>query len=138
MCMANSGAARAARLGDYLDTHYGAVLGNLLFGLYLGLAGAFGIITGLPVDIRHVAFSSANLGTALATAGPDQLLHHLGWAVAGVAAIALVNLVVSFTLALYVAMKSRHLGADQIVRLAGLLGRRFLRNPLSFFAPPKG
>ncbi|GAB2181488.1 site-specific recombinase [Denitratisoma sp. agr-D3] len=128
---------RARRLGDYVDTHYGAVLGNLFFGMYLGLMGALGNLTGLPVDIRHVAFSSANMGTVIALGERPFLLQALPWALAGVIGIALVNLAVSFTLALYVAMKSRRQGADQILSLAGLLLRRFLRNPFSFFRPPQ-
>ena len=130
------GAERATRFGDYLDAHYGAILGNLFFGLYLGLAGAFGVLTGLPVDIRHVAFSSANLGTALATLDRAALADALPWATAGVACIALINLAVSFLLALYVAMKSRGQGFTQMLGLGKILGRRLLTKPLSFMLPP--
>lgn len=131
------GAARAQRFGEYLDTHYGAILGNLFFGMYLGLVGALGGLTGLPVDIRHVAFSSANLGTAATLLPWAESVVLLPWAVLGVVLIALVNLAVSFALALYVAMKSRRLGAAQIASLGLLLGRRFLRNPFSFLMPPR-
>lgn len=131
------GEDRARRFGLYLDAHYGAILGNLFFGMYLGLMGALGSLTGLPVDIRHVAFSSANLGTAVMALESAYLYQHLGWAAVGVACIGLVNLVVSFALALYVAMKSRRQGAAQIVRLAGLLAKRFVRQPLSFIVPPR-
>jgi site-specific recombinase len=134
--LARLGPRRAQRLGDYLDEHYGAILGNLFFGMYLGLVGALGNLTGLPVDIRHVAFSSANLGTAIVTLDRAALAGLLPWAVAGVIAIALVNLVVSFSLALYVAMQSRRLGTWQIAQLAWLLLRRFARRPFAFFAPP--
>ena len=131
------GPQRSVRLGEYFDAHYGAVLGNLFFGMYLGLVGVISNLTGLPIDIRHVAFSSANLGTVLATADHNLILQGLPWAVAGVIAIALVNLVVSFTLALYVAMKSRRQGTIQIARLTVLLLKRFSRHPLAFIAPPK-
>ena len=130
------GAERATQLGNTLDAHYGAILGNLFFGLYLGLAGAFGTLTGLPVDIRHVAFSSANLGTALATLDRSALTQALPWAVVGVAGIALVNLAISFLLALYVAMKSRGQGFEQMLRLGKVLGGRLMTQPLSFVLPP--
>lgn len=130
------GPGRAQRLGQYVDAHYGAILGNLFFGMYLGLVGALGVITGLPVDIRHVAFSSANVGTALVGLGWQEVRAVLPWAVAGVAAIALVNLLVSFALALYVAMKSRQLGFAQLWQLAGVLLERLARQPLSFFRSP--
>ena len=68
-CFAGLGAERARQLGSYLDAHYGAILGKLFFGMYLGLVGTVGALTGLPFDIRHVAFSSANVGTALVSRG---------------------------------------------------------------------
>ena len=91
---------------------------------------------GLPIDIRHVAFSSANLGLALSTLGYAALADFLPWALAGIFGIALMNLAVSFGLALYVAMKSMRRGTPQILRLAVLLLQRFARHPFSFFMPP--
>lgn len=136
--LARCGAERARRFGGYLDTHYGAILGNGFFGMYLGLVGVLGILTGLPVDIRHVAFSAANLGTASVSLGLATVAPLLPWAVLGVAAIALVNLAVSFALALYVAMRSRQVGSLQMLRLGKLLLQRFLHRPLAFFTPPPG
>lgn len=130
------GNERAMRLGNSVDTHYGAILGNLFFGMYLGLVGVLGALTGLPVDIRHVAFSSANVGTAMTLMPWPEIAGILPWAIAGVISIALVNLAVSFALALYVAMKSRRIGSLQVFRLAALLGQRFIHQPLSFFRPP--
>ncbi len=134
--MRRLGKDRARRAGAALDAHYGPLLGNLLFGMYLGLMGALGTITGLPVDIRHVAFASANLGVAMSDLGLAVGVRALLWAGAGVIAIALVNLFVSFTLALYVAMASRRLGSTQILRLLGLVLRRFLGAPFAFLSPP--
>ncbi|WP_018608601.1 site-specific recombinase [Uliginosibacterium gangwonense] len=129
-------ATRATRIGHYVDEHLGAILGNLFFGFYLGMTGALSVLTGLPVDIRHVAFSSANLGTALTTQGWAATHTLLPWAIAGVIGVALVNLLVSFSLALYVAMKSRQLGAEHMLSLGQIVLRRFLRHPLSFVLPP--
>jgi site-specific recombinase len=133
---ARLGAKRARRLGSYLDAHYGAILGNLFFGMYLGLVGTVGVLTGLPIDIRHVAFSSANVGTALVSLGWAEVSTVLPWAVAGVVGIAAVNLLVSFTLALYVAVKSRQLGFALLWQLVGKLALRFAGKPLSFFRSP--
>jgi site-specific recombinase len=126
---------RRARLADYIDHHHGAIMGNLLFGLYLGLAGSIVDLTGLPIDIRHVAFASANVGSALALA--DFRIPHaaLALALAGVAGIGLVNLLVSFSLALYVAMRSRQ---QTLALLPGLLIKvvqLFLTRPWTFFYP---
>jgi site-specific recombinase len=130
------GTRQANKFGYYLDAHYGAILGNLFFGMYLGFLSDLGKLTGLPVDIRHVAFSSANLGTALATLDISKFEELFLWAVLGVFVIALVNLIVSFSLALYVALKSKNLGLINVAELGGLLLQRFLLHPLGFFTPP--
>jgi site-specific recombinase len=129
-------ARKANNFGYYLDAHYGAILGNLFFGGYLGFMGEMGKLTGLPVDIRHVAFSGANLGTALATLDFSKFTELFIWAVIGVFGIALVNLFVSFSLALYVAMKSKNLGLRAVKELGALLMQRFLKHPFAFFSPP--
>jgi site-specific recombinase len=130
------GIRNANKFGSYLDAHYGAILGNLFFGLYLGLMSEMGKLTGLPLDIRHVAFSSANLGIALATLDFSKLTELFIWSFIGVFGIALVNLLVSFSLALYVAMKSKNLGLRSVIELGGLLLQRLLEHPFAFFAPP--
>ena len=56
------GERRAARIGRYLAENAGGLGGNLFVGLS-SAAPAAGVLLGLPLDIRHVAFSSANLGT---------------------------------------------------------------------------
>lgn len=105
----------AAWLGGAVDRHLGGIMGNLLFGMMLGSAGFIGFIFGLPLDIRHVAFASANLGYATAAYGfaPDGLA--LAWASLGVALIALTNLAVSFFLALGVALRARGLGFREML-----------------------
>lgn len=130
------GARRCEAIARRVDAHLGAILGNLFFGFYLGIVGAFRPLLGLPIDIRHVAFASANLGTATAVRGVAGLGAGLFWAIAGVAGIALVNLLVSFTLALAVAMKSRGLGTGPLLRLGALVFRQFAATPLAFVRPP--
>ena len=130
------GADRARRLGDYMDEHHGAIIGNLFFGMYLGLMGSVGNLTGLPVDIRHVAFASANLGNSLVLHDFAPPVLSFAWAAVGVIGIATVNLLVSFSLALYVAMRSRRLGSTQLLRLGGLVLRDFARNPMRYYLPP--
>ncbi len=130
------GAARVRALGHYVDEHYGAILGNLFFGFYLGLMGSLGTLTGIPIDIRHVAFASANVGTSLTTLGWPIVAELVPWAVLGVVGIAIVNLIVSFTLAIYVAARSKRLGSAQVLALGRLLLMRFIRNPFSFMRSP--
>jgi site-specific recombinase len=130
------GEPRAVRLGEYLRHNLGALAGNIAFGFMLGFAGFVGVLLGWPVDIRHVTFSAANLGYALVT-----LDFQPGWvaflsALAGVLLIGVTNLAVSFSLALYVAMKSRQIRFDRSGELIRLLLRRLADSPRSFFLPP--
>lgn len=90
----------------YLAPRWGGIAGNLFFGFYLGLTSAFGHLAGLPLDIRHIAFSAANFGYAWHASD-----WQLGWGVvlvsiAGVVLIGLVNLSVSFSLAFYLALRA--------------------------------
>ena len=72
----------------------------------LGTAGTIGIIFGLPIDIRHIAFSSANLGYALATFSFDLPWLPSPGRGCGVILIGAVNLLVSFVLALWMALRT--------------------------------
>ncbi len=123
---------RRERLAHYLHENYGALAGNFLFGVLLGMTGYVGYLLGLPLDIRHVAFSSANLGFASFSdfqGWPTFLLGLLF-----VMLIGFVNLWVSFALALMVALRSRGCRVEPGILLAGVKDE-FFRNPLRFFIP---
>ncbi|WP_295999815.1 site-specific recombinase [Rugamonas sp.] len=131
------GQARLRRLGLYMENNLGGLMGNFYFGILLGGMGTLGYLLGLPLDIRHVTFSSANFATALV--GLD---HHMSWqlalrSVAGFLAIGAVNLLVSFGLALWVALRSRQVRFAHSWRLLKILGRHFLSAPLDFFIGAK-
>ncbi|MBN9462592.1 MAG: site-specific recombinase [Burkholderiales bacterium] len=131
------GDERAARIGDYLERHLGGLAGNFLFGCMLGSAGTVGIILGLPIDIRHIAFSSANLGYALVGYGFALPWQSLAWAGLGVTLIGLVNLSVSFALALWMALKARGIAFTGKRALLGRLRSRFVQAPAGFFVVPR-
>jgi site-specific recombinase len=125
------------RLASYIDAHLGALMGNFLFGFMLGGVSALGHMTGLPLDIRHVAFSSAQLGYALAGSGfsPPWLLFCMS--TLGVALIGLTNLLVSFALALWLAFRARQLQPRLYLKLLQTVWALFKAEPRRFFFPPK-
>jgi len=131
------GEKRLARVTDYIGRNLGALAGNFFFGIMLGTIGTIGFVLGLPIDIRHVTFSSANFAFALV--GLDYQLTTEQWllSLAGIALIALTNLAVSFTLALMVALRSRRVSFGRGRALAGLVWQRFRGSPRSFFVPPR-
>ncbi|WP_434626643.1 site-specific recombinase [Chromobacterium sp. CV08] len=130
------GENRAHRLGRYIEHNLGALAGNFYFGMFLGLTGTIGTILGLPLDIRHITFSSANLAFASVALDFQVPLSVVLLGFAGVMLIGLVNLGVSFFLALWVALRSRKLSGSLLLPLIPELAGRFLRRPLSFFLPP--
>lgn len=100
------GARRWNAVVDYLRPRWGGIAGNLFFGFYLGLASAFGKLAGLPLDIRHIAFSAANLGYAWQALDWRLSTAAVALAIAGVVLIGAVNLTVSFSLAFYLALRA--------------------------------
>ena len=120
------------KVGAYLADHNGAIAGNFLFGVMLGGTGYLGMQLGLPLDIRHVAFSSANLGYAGVTDGWlfAQLLGY-------VLLIGLVNLAVSFALALFVALRSRGVRIRSTGKLLRALGQEIRQQPSALLWPPR-
>ena len=131
------GPERAGRLGGYLDGNAGGLTGNLFFGMMLGLTPAVGAITGLPLDIRHIAFSAANYGYSLVSLDFRLETLTLLRCGLGVLLIGAVNLAVSFSLALWVALRSRNVDISSAASLLPELGRRLRTRPLAFFVPAR-
>jgi site-specific recombinase len=131
------GERRLRKLADYVEQNIGALVGNFFFGFLLGGATGLGVLFGLPIDIRHIAFSSAYLGYAAAALDFSIPLTTAAIAFAGVLLIGLTNLTVSFALTLSVAMRARRITFAQSRSLGGLLLRRLLRTPHAFLFPPR-
>ncbi|MFC7418268.1 site-specific recombinase [Iodobacter arcticus] len=131
------GMARTQRMANYIEHNLGALAGNFYFGIMLGSIGTIGALLGLPIDIRHITFSSANFSFALVAQNFQMDWHVLVISLLGVALIGMTNLVISFTLALWVALRSRKLSFRQTRPLLGQLIRRFLKRPVDFFIPTK-
>ncbi|MFC4159882.1 site-specific recombinase [Chitinimonas lacunae] len=131
------GEARWERVCTYIENNLGALAGNFFFGIMLGSMGTVGFLLGLPLDIRHITFSSANFAYALVAL--DFMLDWRTIAVSllGIMLIGLTNLGVSFMLALVVALRSRRIRFGLTRPLLGLLSRRLLRSPQRFFIPPR-
>jgi site-specific recombinase len=130
------GEERLARLAAYVEKNLGALAGNFLFGCMLGFTPIVGELLGLPLDIRHVAFASANFAyglVGLQFAVPPATVVACA---AGVLLIGLTNLMVSFSLALKVALRSRGITAEQTEGMWRRVLQRFLSGPRDFFWPP--
>jgi site-specific recombinase len=130
------GQERLARFARYIENNLGGLMGNFYFGILMGFTATMGYLLGLPLDVRHVTFAAANFATALV--GLDYALTpELIWTmIAGTLLIGVVNLVVSFGLALWVALRARKIHFRHGIRLTRALGRRLYTAPLVFLIGP--
>jgi site-specific recombinase len=108
------------------ENEAGAIAGNAALGIYLGVMSGLGPTLGIPLDIRHVTFSAANLGYAVQAQG-------LSWdtflpAALGVTLIGLTNLLVSFSLALWTAANARSIPKRNLFRMLRTLLRHVKDN----------
>lgn len=125
------------KVANYVRTDLGALAGNFYFGCLLGGVSGLGVMLGLPLDIRHVTFVAAFFGFSSA-ALDFQLTHYLiATGVLGIFLVATMNLVTSFFLALYVAMKSRKVRFEHWKALIKALLSKLNQQPSAFFFPPK-
>jgi site-specific recombinase len=132
------GVARTARFARYIEHNLGALLGNLSFGFMLGGVGFVGFLTGLPIDIRHVAFASANTAYALGTLQGRVPEAAALFAIGGVVAVGVVNVAVSYGLAFATAFRARHVRYERAGLVLRLVLKRLIRRPHDFVWPPRG
>jgi len=124
-------------LAAYIEKNLGPLLGNIAFGFMLGFTTFIGKITGLPIDIRHVTFSTGN-----AAMGMMGMNFALSWSTViqtliGLFMIGLLNFVVSFLMALQVAARSRGLRLKDYPKMMLAVLLHFKQHPADFFYPPK-
>lgn len=131
------GKERLLRFSQYIRNNLGALAGNFYFGCLLGFASGLGVMLGLPLDIRHVTFVAAFSGYS-AAALDFQMSHYvIVAAILGIFVAGTLNLVTSFGLAIYVAMKSRKVRYRHWRLFAGELLSTIYHHPGKFLLPPK-
>lgn len=132
------GPERAARWATWWRANISGLAANVSLGLLLGLVPVMAGFMALPLDVRHVTLSTGQLAAALGTLGPDALHQPaFWWCVAALPITGLLNVGVSFTLALLVALRSRSVRVTDRARLRAAIWRRVRHQPLSFLLPPR-
>ncbi len=131
------GPHRLHQLASYIENNLGGLAGNFWFGVFLGSTATLGLNLGLPLDIRHITFSAANLATAVVSLDQQVPWQVFAISTLGVLLVGGVNLTVSFGLALLVALKARHVRFRYARPLLAALGRRMITSPLDFVRPPR-
>lgn len=121
------------RFAEYMHQNYGSIIGNLCFGMLLGLTGVIGYSLDLPLDIRHIAFSSANIGYAIISG--ELSFPIFIQSLCFVLLIGIVNLVVSFSLTLTLALRSLGAEIDSWKNIAKYVWILLKHKPLALFFP---
>jgi len=135
--VATLGAARATRWAAYWRANISGFAANISLGMMLGIVPVVALFFGLPVEVRHVTLSTGQLAAALGAEGFGLLREGVfWWCVAGIAVTGVLNLGVSFYLALKVALRSRGIRLADRCRIYRSIRARLRRKPLSFIVPP--
>ena len=131
------GTQRIQKLSHYIADNFGAIMGNIAIGFFLGTASFIGTTLGLPFDIRHITISTGLFAIGIETLNFQIGLNVVFSVIIGLFTIGVFNILSSFGLAFYVALKSRNIAIKQLTKLPKLLLVYFIKHPLDFFYPPK-
>jgi site-specific recombinase len=112
--------------------------GSIVLGFMLGMTPVLGHFFGLPLDVRHVTLSTGTLALGVTSRGVEVLGSGvLIWAALGIIVTFVLNLGVSFCLALRLALRAQDVSKQDHLAILRTLGRRFLASPMEFFFPLK-
>ena len=114
-----------------IEKSLGVYLGNISLGFFLGSAFLFSYILPFNIDIRHIAFSSANVGYAIVN--NSFAVTTIILALVSVLIIGFVNFIVSFSMTFFLVLKSRSIKFRSLKQLFRLTLKDFFRNPLDYF-----
>jgi len=130
------GPTRTRHWAHWLGHNMAGLAGNISLGFLLGLAPEIMGFFGLPLDVRHVTLSTGQATAAFAALGAGRFFQ---WAtlgtMAGILGIGILNIAVSFGLAMLVAVRARNVRGPEREQLLRALANRIFRRPLSFIFP---
>nr|WP_316642805.1 site-specific recombinase [uncultured Roseateles sp.] len=136
--VARLGEARAQRWALWWRNNISGLAANISLGFLLGLVPVLLAFFGLGIEVRHVTLSTGQLAAAVGALGVDVFRHGaFWWCLASIPFIGLLNLGVSFWLALKVALRSRGVKLADRARLRAAIWRRLRTEPRSFVLPPR-
>jgi site-specific recombinase len=134
---AKLGPERAAKFANWVKHHAPGSVGYIVLGFLLGTVPILFELFGMPLEVRHVTLAAASLGYAL---DGSWLYGQLHWqetllALSGIGLVGLLNIVTSFVLSFFLAVRARNIGEAESRRFLREVGREFLAHPFSFLLP---
>jgi site-specific recombinase len=123
----------------YLVRHnVGGWATSIVLGYLLGFTPVVGAFFGVPLDVRHVTLSTGTLALAAARSGSSLTDIWFLYAVEGIGLVFVLNLTVSFMIALYVALRAYDIGAREQLRILWSVVVCAVKSPWRFIVPVFG
>ena len=129
------GKSRTLKLAQLYEKKGAGIISNFWFGVFMGSTASVGLFLGLNLDIRHITFVSGNLALGLYGANYQVSNAMLFWGIFGIGVIGVVNFIVSFSLSLGLALRSRAISLFELRFIAASIWNHFKHRPISFFFP---
>lgn len=126
---------KSERLANFIHKKSGALIGNIFLGFCLGSAFLLSYLLPISVDIRHIAFSSANIGYAIISEPFNYKIILL--ALFGALSIGIINFIVSFSITLLLALESRGASFRLLPTIIKNVLKDFIKQPMSYFVVSK-
>ncbi|SIS62398.1 Site-specific recombinase [Chryseobacterium ureilyticum] len=125
----------AKGLSKYYAKNWPGIVSNFWFGVFLGATAPVGMFFGLDLDIRHITFAAGNF--ALGLYGKDFSVDSYTFWISFVTVflIGFFNFLVSFSLSMFLAFRSRKMNFGQVSEIYKEIFRYFIKHPLKFFLP---
>ena len=131
----NLGKTRTLKLAKVYEKRWAGIISNFWFGVFMGSTASIGLFLGLNLDIRHITFASGNLALGLYGANYTVSNSMLLWGIFGIGIIGLVNFIISFSLSMGLAFRSRAISLYELRFVAISIWNHFKSSPVSFFFP---
>ena len=132
------GRERMQGAAEWFARNVAGLGGSIALGFLLGMTPVVAAFFGLPLDVRHVTLSTGSLALSSLTLGVGVFGTSAFWlACAGIAIIGFLNLSVSFSLALMVAIRATRPQGLKRRRVYRAVLARLFRSPRNFLLPPR-
>lgn len=132
------GKTGALKFSAFCKQNITGIASNISLGIMLGFTPFVGAFLNLPLDVRHVTLSSGALATSVFQLGVDSFkLYDFWFAILGIISMAVLNISVSFTLALTLAVRSKKVAMPKRMAIYKEILSRWKKNPFIIFIPPK-
>jgi len=131
------GTQKAKSFASWMERKWPGVASNFWFGVFMGSTYPIGVFLGLDLDIRHITFVSGNIALGAYGAGFALTPMTWFWCVLGLFIVGFMNFIVSFSLSLGLAFRSRDISSDEFKDLMKSVWVYQKNHKWEFFFPPK-